>query len=318
MSAGWAAWRSRARELPPGRLRAVVDELLVHVGDLLAPGRAAVEAYLDAVAADVADYLRPRVRAAVLVEDRLVAEDHAHLLAEAAERGLDERRAAAVVAALAAELGASVEPVAGEGGGPTVAQPARPDAEGAELLRQARAALRAGRPREARTLVDARSRRGRGDRAGARAVGRDRSCAGRGERRVRPQRRAAAAGGAGSRRWRSSTTSRAPPRTPSRTWRNTAPGRAPRWRRPTSASPRHWPDRRSDRAAALRAVLADCRDHAGPRGTRGAHRRRRPRRPRGSAPPATAAATSSCCGPRRTRTASPTACAACSPTARGR
>ncbi len=155
VNAGWVAWRSRARELPAGRLRAVVDELLVHVGDLLAPGRAAVEVYLDAVAADVTEYLRPRVRAAVLVEDRLVAEDHAHLLAEAAERGLDERRAATVVAALAAELHASVDPVVGEGGGPTVAQSARPDAEGAELLRQARAALRAGRPREARTLVDA-------------------------------------------------------------------------------------------------------------------------------------------------------------------
>ena len=88
----------------------------MHVAELLAPGRTAVEAYLDAVAADVADYLRPRVRAAVLVEDRLVADDHAHLLAEAAERGLDERRAAAVVAELAAELGAVVEPVAGRGG----------------------------------------------------------------------------------------------------------------------------------------------------------------------------------------------------------
>ena len=78
-----AAWRSRARELPPGRLRAVVDELLVHVAELLEPGRAAVEAYLTAVAADVADHLRPRVRAAVLVEDRLVAEDHQQLLEEA-------------------------------------------------------------------------------------------------------------------------------------------------------------------------------------------------------------------------------------------
>ena len=113
VKAGWTAWRARARELPAGRLRAVVDELLVHVDELLVPGRTAVEAYLDAVAADVAEYLRPRVRAAVLVEDRLVADDHAHLLVEAAERGLDPRRAAGVIADLAAELGAVVEPVPG-------------------------------------------------------------------------------------------------------------------------------------------------------------------------------------------------------------
>jgi hypothetical protein len=178
VTAGWVAWRSRARELPAGRLRAVVDELLVHVADLLAPGRAAVEVYLDAVAVDVTDYLRPRVRAAVLVEDRLVADDHAHLLAEAVERGLDEPRAASVVAALAAELHAPVEPVgpetdgrAGRGAnraaagadsrpgssGPEGAAGAGSDsaASSAELLRQARAALRAGRPREARGLVDA-------------------------------------------------------------------------------------------------------------------------------------------------------------------
>ncbi len=231
VSAGWTAWRTRARELPAGRLRAVVDELLVHVADLLAPGRTAVEAYLDAVAVEVGEYLRPRVRAAVLVEDRLVADDHAHLLAEAADRGLDERRAAVVIAELAAELSAVVEPVpgrpggradrspdggragaaggagwpggpagaaggvgragagsaggpggaaggvgragAGSPGGPAGAtgagsaggQPARPPgtgptgptpgAQAPELLRRARAALRAGRPREAWELVDA-------------------------------------------------------------------------------------------------------------------------------------------------------------------
>ena len=103
---GAAAWRSRARELPPQRLRTVVDELLVHVAELVEPGRAAVEGYLDAVAADVTGYLRPRVRAAVLVEDRLVAEDHAHLLDEARALGLDDTRARAVLAAVAAELGA--------------------------------------------------------------------------------------------------------------------------------------------------------------------------------------------------------------------
>ena len=168
MAAGWTAWRARARELPAGRLRAVVDELLVHVGELLAPGRAAVEAYLDAVAAEVADYLRPRVRAAVLVEDRLVADDHAHLLAEAADRGLDDRRAAAVIAELAAELGAVVEPGVGRAEAPG-APPARraqtrrpgrrrhrpPRRRATELLRRARAALRGGRPREAQELASA-------------------------------------------------------------------------------------------------------------------------------------------------------------------
>jgi hypothetical protein len=144
--ASGSAWRARARELPPQRLRTVVDELLVHVGELLEPGRAAVETYLDAVAEDVAGYLRPRVRAAVLVEDRLVAEDREHLYAEAVARGLDERRAAAVLDALAVELGTTIE-------GPAPARPARPaPAPEWELpLKQARAALRAGRVREART-----------------------------------------------------------------------------------------------------------------------------------------------------------------------
>ena len=128
----------------------MVDELLVHVAELLVPGRTAVEAYLDAVAADVADYLRPRVRAAVLVEDRLVADDHAHLLVEAAERGLDPRRAAAVIAELAAELGAVVEPVPGSqtadgrrtDGGPGV--PRMPGTAG-QTVRVAGRADRSGR-----------------------------------------------------------------------------------------------------------------------------------------------------------------------------
>jgi hypothetical protein len=154
VSARAAAWRSRARELPPGRLRAVVDELLVHVAELLEPGRAAVETYLTAVAADVADHLRPRVRAAVLVEDRLVAEDHQQLLDEAVERGLDRGRAEALLAAVAAELGAAVE-ATGATAPPTPPSPAaeRPDRGWAELLRAARAELRAGRPAAAARLV---------------------------------------------------------------------------------------------------------------------------------------------------------------------
>lgn len=146
--AGGAAWRSRARELPAGRLRAVVDELLVHVADLLEPGRDAVERYLDTVAAEVAEHLRPRVRAAVLVEDRLVAEDHAFLLDEAVALGLDRRRATAVIVGLAAELQAPIETA------PPV-EPARPALrDWEEPLRAARAALRAGRPVEARRRVE--------------------------------------------------------------------------------------------------------------------------------------------------------------------
>jgi hypothetical protein len=151
-----AAWRSRARELPPGRLRAVVDELLVHVAELLEPGRAAVETYLTAVAADVADHLRPRVRAAVLVEDRLVAEDHQQLLDEAVERGLDRGRAEDLLAAVAAELGAAVEttvPPAPPAPAPPVPAAGRPDRGWDELLRAARAELRAGRPAAAARLV---------------------------------------------------------------------------------------------------------------------------------------------------------------------
>jgi hypothetical protein len=145
-----AAWRARARELPPARLRSVVDELLVHVAELLEPGRAAVDAYLDAVAVDVGEHLRPRVRAAVLVEDRLVAEDHAHLLDEAVALGLDRARAAALLAAVAAELGAAVETAP-----PVAAPPVRPPARAwEEPLRAARSALRAGRPREAQARVE--------------------------------------------------------------------------------------------------------------------------------------------------------------------
>jgi hypothetical protein len=149
-----AAWRSRARELPPTRLRTVVDELLVHVAELLEPGRAAVDAYLDAVALDVAEHVRPRMRAAVLVEDRLLAEDHAHLLDTAVELGLDRPRALALLAAVAAELGTTIEDAPAV---PAAPPPPR-DRPWEEPLRAARAALRAGRPRAAAEHV-ARARR---------------------------------------------------------------------------------------------------------------------------------------------------------------
>jgi hypothetical protein len=182
------AWRSRARELPSDRLRTVLDELLVHVADLLESGPAMLDAYLDSVAVDVAERLRSRVGAAVLVEDRLTAEDHAHLVSEAVALGLDPGRSRRVLAELAAELGAPVD-VADGRPAPRSGRPARPGSAsrpGAltgsgswagsdsaagpvesrrspewaatgrlweEPLRAARAALRAGRPVEAEGLV---------------------------------------------------------------------------------------------------------------------------------------------------------------------
>ncbi|WP_405139013.1 Ig-like domain repeat protein [Nocardia sp. NBC_01388] len=103
------ALRARTRELPPGRVRVVLDELLVHVSDLLEPGGSAMDGYLQAVIDDVTDLLRPKVRAAVLVEDRLVEGDHAYLIGEAIAAGLDHPAAERVILALADELGTTVE-----------------------------------------------------------------------------------------------------------------------------------------------------------------------------------------------------------------
>ncbi|MCU1640258.1 MAG: Uncharacterized protein JWN03_533 [Nocardia sp.] len=103
------ALRARTRELPPGRVRVVLDELLVHVSDLLEPGGSAIDAYLQAIVDDVTDLLRPKVRAAVLVEDRLVEGDHDFLIGEAITAGLDRPAAERVILALADELGTTVE-----------------------------------------------------------------------------------------------------------------------------------------------------------------------------------------------------------------
>lgn len=148
------AWRARCRELPPLRIRAVADELMVHVAELLEAGPLVRDAYLDAVVHDVRARLLPRVRAAVLVEDRLVAEDHEHLYEEALDLGLDPGRARAALAALAAELGVAVEPMRG-GGVPDRAPAPAPTQDRAweGLLRAARAALRRGALLEARRLV---------------------------------------------------------------------------------------------------------------------------------------------------------------------
>lgn len=156
------ALRARARELPPGRMRVVLDELLVHVGDLLEPGADAAEEYVVSVVSDVAERLRPKVRAAVLVEDELAGEDYDFLLEEAVELGLDPSGAAMVLEELARELGARVRagtpPPVAPGPAPIpAAGPAPARHEWMEPLKAARAALRAGRPQQAaRHIADAR------------------------------------------------------------------------------------------------------------------------------------------------------------------
>ncbi|OHV38262.1 MULTISPECIES: hypothetical protein [Pseudofrankia] len=93
--------RNRARR--PDRRRALLDDLLAAVTNLLVDGDP--EAYLDGLAAAAADLLRPRLAAAVLVEDRLLPADAAALVTAAQAEGLDPARAAAVVRALAREAG---------------------------------------------------------------------------------------------------------------------------------------------------------------------------------------------------------------------
>ncbi|SFO46766.1 hypothetical protein SAMN05660359_03651 [Geodermatophilus obscurus] len=134
------------RQRRPDRRRALVDDLLAAAGALLVDGDPAL--YLDALAADVREALRPRVAAAVLVEDRLAPGDVELLVREAQAAGLDPGRAAAVVRDLAAEADTPVElpPPAPRG-------PGR-DGWQAEVS-AARAALRAGRPAAAHRHLDA-------------------------------------------------------------------------------------------------------------------------------------------------------------------
>ncbi|SHF75867.1 hypothetical protein SAMN05443575_0827 [Jatrophihabitans endophyticus] len=166
------AWRARCRELPPTRVRAVADELLVHVRDLLEAGRPTLEAYLDAVAQDVAAQLAPRVRAAVLVEDRLVVDDYEHLYGEALALGLDAVRARRVVTDAAAALGVAVETSGSAERSREPAPASRPstDTVSERELRNARAALRAGRLHEARGHAAAAAAAGGADGTTVRAV----------------------------------------------------------------------------------------------------------------------------------------------------
>ncbi|MEC3954274.1 Ig-like domain repeat protein [Nocardia sp. CDC153] len=182
------ALRARTRELPPGRVRVVLDELLVHVRDILEPGGDIVDAYLLVIVETVTDDLRPKVRAAVLVEDLLVAADFDYLVREAIRAGLDHPTAERVLITLTDELGTVVEgrehlaaqpksggardystgSSAGQGGAGAPA-PERwqeiPYSGGRPweaALRAARAALRGGRVNEASVFV-ADARRNIGD-----------------------------------------------------------------------------------------------------------------------------------------------------------
>lgn len=95
----------RNRERRPDRRRALVDDLLAAVTSLLVEGDP--QAYLAALVADVTVMLRPRVAAAILIEDALTIADHEVLLAAAEEAGLDRPRAVQVLADLAREHGVS-------------------------------------------------------------------------------------------------------------------------------------------------------------------------------------------------------------------
>lgn len=139
--------RERSRELPAGRLRAVVDELLVHVREILLDDVTLSRAYVSAVTTKVRTHLEPRVRAAVLVEDDLLADDFAFLVDEARSLGLGSVGARALVGEIAASFGAGTPPQ--RDAAPVPAPRLR---EWEEPLRSARAELRRGRPVTAQAL----------------------------------------------------------------------------------------------------------------------------------------------------------------------
>ena len=153
------AMAARNRELRPDRRRALVDDLLAAVTVLLVNGDP--DGYLDSVRSDVLTRLRSRVAAAVLVEDELTSDDHAHLLGEAQAAGLDRDRALSVLAQLAAEFGVPVrvQPVGGTCAPAASARPstpaAAPESGWHRELSLARAALRDGLVLAARSHVGA-------------------------------------------------------------------------------------------------------------------------------------------------------------------
>ncbi|WP_431954821.1 hypothetical protein [Nocardia lijiangensis] len=157
------ALRARSRELPPGRMRVVLDELLVHVQDLLEPGGPVVAEYVASIVEDITAELRPKVRAAVLVEDELIGEDYEFLLDEAIALGMDPHAAGRLLEDLAAQLGSRAVGSAPPRRAPAPSTPspapvpAPPRRLWEEPLKAARAALRGGRPQEAaRHIAEAR------------------------------------------------------------------------------------------------------------------------------------------------------------------
>ncbi|WUA05271.1 fibronectin type III domain-containing protein [Nocardia sp. NBC_01377] len=158
------ALRARSRELPPGRIRVVLDELLVHVRDLLEGGGPEVREYVRSIVDDVTTELRPKVRAAVLIEDQLVGEDYQFLLEEAMELGLDRAEAIRVLTDLTTALGARIETspaVPPRPETPAYSPPREtrntsaraPGRQWEQPLKAARGSLRHGRPQEAARQV---------------------------------------------------------------------------------------------------------------------------------------------------------------------
>ncbi|WP_336670575.1 hypothetical protein [Tsukamurella sp. USMM236] len=157
----------RAREMRAGRGRAVLDELGVHVREVLTAGGPLADAYARAVVEDATEALRPKVRAAILIEDRLIGPDYEYLATEGEEQGLDRATAERVLAELAAEYGGGVghappastpartaPPTTSPRSAPTAAPaPASGPRAWEAPLKAARAALRRGRPAEAARLA---------------------------------------------------------------------------------------------------------------------------------------------------------------------
>jgi hypothetical protein len=160
------ALAARNRERRPDRRRALIDDLLAAVTSLLVDGDA--QAYLEALVADVAAMLRPRVAAAILIEDALTIADHEILLAAAQEAGLDHPRAVRVLGELAREHGVRAPEAMPPAGAPAAAPMTEPPspaqsqspapvsaAAWQEELSRARAALRSGLLRSAQRHVQA-------------------------------------------------------------------------------------------------------------------------------------------------------------------
>lgn len=98
---------SRNRQRRPDRLRTVTDELLAHARTLVIDGDQ--RSYAAGLLADVGDELRPEVEMALLVDDRLRAEESERLLRLAVSRGVEPATARRVVLDVARELGAAIE-----------------------------------------------------------------------------------------------------------------------------------------------------------------------------------------------------------------